>query len=69
MDFYQKMSILEIGIERGTAIGIERGEAKQLVASVENVAANLKVSIEEACSVLGTTVEAFEKAKAIIKES
>ena len=60
-----KMNILEIGIEKGT----ERGTAKQLVISVENVAANLKVSIEEACRITGTSVEEFEHAKTIIKKS
>lgn len=90
-----KMSILEIGIERGTAIGIEkgtaigiergtaigiekgtaigmergleRGAAKQLIESVENVAANLKVNVEEACKIVGTSMEAFENAKLIVK--
>lgn len=56
-----KMNILEIGIEKG----ISQGDARRLVASVENVAANLNVSIEKACEIVGTSVEAFEKAKTI----
>ena len=55
-----KMNILEIGMQHG--------EAKQLVNSVENVVANLKISVEEACKILGTSVEAFEKAKTIIQK-
>lgn len=66
-----KMSILEIGIEKGKEIGIERGiergAAQQLVNSVENVALNLKVSIEDACKIVGASIEAFERAKKIIK--
>jgi len=65
------MNILEIGIEKGTEIGIqqgvEKGDAQRLVASVENVAANLNISVEKACEIVGTSVEAFEKAKTIIK--
>lgn len=55
-----KMNILEIGMQHG--------EAKQLVHSVENVVANLKVNLEEACKILGTSVEAFEQAKIIIRK-
>lgn len=66
-----KMSILEIGIEKGKEIGIERGiergAAQQLVNSVENVALNLKVSIEDACKIVGASIEAFERAQKIIK--
>lgn len=56
------MNILEIGIESG----IEQGTAKQLMESVGNVMTNLKVSVEEACAILGTSVEAYENARTII---
>ena len=53
-----KMNILEIGMQHG--------DAKRLVASVENVVANLKVDVEEACKILGTSVEAYENTRKII---
>ena len=55
-----KMNILEIGIESG--------KAKQLINSVENVVENLGVSVEEACKILGTSVEEFENAKLTVQK-
>ena len=54
-----KMNILEIGIEQG----VQQGIWKATISSVENVAANLKIDIEDACKIVGVSMEEYEHAK------
>ena len=42
------------------------GKASSLVSSVENLIKNLNLPLEEACSVLGSSVQQYEEAKKII---
>lgn len=42
-----------------------RGKAEQLIISVENVMKALQYTLEEACSVVGSTVEAYNEAKCL----
>lgn len=66
-----EMGILEIGLARGEEIGLERGMEKgmeqghlqTLIKDVESLMKNFHVDLEQACKGLGTTVEAYEKAK------
>lgn len=66
-----QMNILEIGLqqgleqgmEKGKEIGKEIGDAQRLLKSVENVMENLEVGVEEACAIIGASVEEYNKAK------
>ncbi len=54
-----KMNILEIGIEQG----VQQGIWQTTISSVENAAANLKIDIEDACKIVGVSLEEYEHAK------
>ncbi len=54
-----KMNILEIGIEQG----VQQGIWQTTISSVENAAANLKIDIEDACKIIGVSLEEYEHAK------
>jgi len=54
-----KMNILEIGIEQG----VQQGIWQTIISSVENAAANLKIDIEDACKIVGVSLEEYEHAK------
>ena len=48
--------------------GISQGKAGSLVNSVDNLTKNLDLSLEEACTALGSSVQEYEKAKELLKE-
>ena len=48
--------------------GINQGKAGSLVNSVDNLIKNLDLSLEEACTALGSSVQEYEKAKELLKE-
>jgi len=58
---YVKKSLFEDGYEEGEAAGM----LKSLAKNVEAIMKNLHLSLQEACEGLGTTVEEYEKAKAV----
>lgn len=51
----------ELGMEKG----MEKGDAVRIIKSVDHVIDNLKVTLAEACGIIGVTPEEFEKAKAL----
>ena len=59
------------GIEQGRQQGIEQGKQQginsTLVSNIESVVQNFKVSLEEACRGLGTTIERYEQAKQLLQ--
>ena len=48
--------------------GISQGKAGSLVNSVDNLIKNLGLSLEEACTALGSSVQEYERAKELLKE-
>ena len=46
-------------------LGMEKGDADRLIKSVEHVIDKLKVSLSDACGIIGVTTEEFERAKCI----
>ena len=62
---------VEQGIEQGRQQGIEQGKQQginsTLVSNIESVVQNFKVSLEEACRGLGTTIERYEQAKQLLQ--
>ncbi len=70
---YVKRTLLEDGMkagyDKGKAEGFLDGElkgsAKTLVNNVEAAMKNFHISLEEACTGLGTTIEKYEKAKTL----
>ena len=51
------------GKREGTQEGIKYGEARRLVADIENAVNYFQVTLEKACEGLGTTVGSYEEAK------
>lgn len=51
------------GRKEGLIEGIKCGEAKRLVADIENAMRFFQVTLEKACEGLGTTVGGYEEAK------
>ena len=51
------------GKREGTQEGIKYGEARRLVADIENAVSYFQVTLEKACEGLGTTVSGYEEAK------
>lgn len=47
---------------------IEKGRAETLVKCVDALMENLKLSLEDACKALNTTVKAYESAKDFINQ-
>lgn len=58
-----EMNILEIGIERGKELGLEQGQLRTLVKSVELSMKNFGIDLQKACDGLEISVEEYEKAK------
>lgn len=54
------------GRAEGVQIGVECGEARRLVADIENVMKFFQVTLEKACEGLGTTVNKYEEAKKLV---
>lgn len=54
--------------DAGVARGMEQGDAQRLVRSVENTMETLHVSAEEACRIIGTSKDEYERAKAGMHE-
>lgn len=57
------MNIFEIGVERGKELGIEQGNLRTLVRSIELYMKNFNMDLQEACMGLEISVEEYEKAK------
>lgn len=51
----------ELGMEKG----MEKGDADRLIKSVEHVIEKIKISLSDACGIIGVTTEEFERAKCI----
>ena len=51
----------ELGMEKG----MEKGDADRLIKSVEHVIEKLKISLSDACGIIGVATEEFERAKCI----
>lgn len=47
--------------------GREEGKNRVLVSNIENAVQNFKISLEDACKGLGTTVENYERAKQLLQ--
>ncbi len=54
------------GIAAGRIEGIKCGEARRLVADIENAMRFFQVTLEKACEGLGTTVNRYEEAKRLL---
>ena len=54
------------GRTEGLAKGEKYGEAKRLVADIENIMNFFHVTLEKACEGIGTTVNKYEEAKRLI---
>lgn len=54
---------------QGMAQGMAKGKAQELIASVDNVVKNLKLSLEQGCIAVGTTLEGYAKAQELLKEA
>ena len=54
-------------IEKGKVEGKVEGEANMLVDNVQNSMKNWHCSLEEACKILGHTVEEYNKALELLK--
>lgn len=65
-DYYRRLSGAEkYGIEQG----IDIGKAQTLVANIENAVKNLNLPLEQVCSALGTTTEAYHNAKEVCNKN
>lgn len=70
-DYYRRLNWAEErGLNKGMEKGLERGQketARTLVSSVDHAMESFQVSLERACEGLGTTVEAYQAAKALLE--
>ncbi len=57
------MNIFEMGVEKGKELGIERGNMKTLIRSIELNMKNFHINLEQACEGLEISVENYENAK------
>lgn len=75
-----KMNIFEIGVAQGEELGARRGEkrgieigtAQVLVKNIDSAMKNLGIDLQQACEVLGSSVDAYENAKqtlALLKDA
>lgn len=55
--------------DKAKAQGMAQGKAQELIASVDNVVKNLKLSLEQGCIAVGTTLEGYTKAQELLKEA
>lgn len=68
-DQYERKGKTEGKIEgraEGMRIGVECGEARRLVADIENVMRFFQVTLERACEGLGITIGQYEEAKKLV---
>lgn len=63
---YVRKTLYEDGKEIGFDEGKAEGKAEMLVQSVEAAMRNFNIDLEAACEGLGTTVEAYQRAKRVI---
>lgn len=63
-DYYRRLNGAE---RRGIEQGIEQGNARTLLSSIEHAMENFHLNLEEACEGLGTTVEAYQAAKELVE--
>lgn len=70
-DYYRRLNWAEKrGLNRGMEEGLERGQketARTLVSSVDHAMESFQVGLERACEGLGTTVEAYKAAQALME--
>lgn len=57
----------EDGISEGISQGISQGTSQTLVKNIENLINNMKLDVAGACHALGTTVDAYENARQVIR--
>lgn len=62
-----EQGLREEGEKIGEARGVELGEGKSFLESVNNLQKNLNLSLEDALSALGKTMKDYEKAKGLLK--
>ena len=55
------------GISQGISQGISEGTSQTLVKNIENLINNMKLDVAGACHALGTTVDAYENARQVIR--
>lgn len=60
--------LYELGEANGEARGEARGKAKTLVENVDTLMKSLSKTLEETCLLLGTTMEAYMSAKALLSK-
>ncbi len=69
-DYYRRLlDASKYGIEQGIEQGIDIGKAQNLVVNIENAVKNLNLPLEQVCSALGTTTEAYYGAKEVCKKN
>ena len=56
-------------MEEAREEGLNRGISRNMVSNIENLINNLKLDLTAACSALGTTVEEYEHAKQVVRET
>ena len=56
----------EVGYGAGHEAGYDEGRSRALVGIVENAMKNFHLDLQSACEGIGTTVEAYEKAKLLL---
>lgn len=59
----ESIKILRQGREEGRTEGRTEGAAKQLLSNISGIMSKLNLSLEEACDVIGVTIEQYEAAK------
>ncbi len=66
---YVRKSLTETGYEQGREDGIrdgiEQGKAETLVKSIDSIMENLKLDLQHACKLIGTTQEEYLRSKQI----
>lgn len=60
---YVRKSLTETGYEQGWEDGIEQGKAETLVKSIDSIMENLKLDLQQACKLIGTTQEEYIRLK------
>ena len=54
-----------IGEARGVKRGVKLGREQELVNNIDNLVLNMPCSLEQACRLLGTSVEEYYEAKGV----
>ena len=60
---------VEDGKSEGRLEGRAEGRAEEFVQGIDNLIVNLKISLEEACTALGSSVQKYEEAKKMLNRS